>query len=253
MVSIANHMISMLKFVLLSATVALGIPACAQPVVDTRSLLKEMVSYEAMAKWPQPAYIEKQASSYDRASVAPGKTGWFANADASQYIRADTINKRIEHVMLDAVGPGAVVRFWLTTFKRHGILRVYLDNQPDPVLTVPAYDLMKSGLAAGPALLMPHSSYEAKEKGGSTLYLPIPFARHCKITWQDQDTDNQPRYYQINYRCYPKTCVVHTFSLAQLNILKSLIAEVNHNLVDEDTVIAGMHSACTGTIGAELS
>src|ERR1700754_4688521 len=77
----------------------------AQSVVDTRSLLKELISYDAAAKWPQPTYTEKQASSYDRASIAPGKPGWFANADASQYIRTDTINSRIEKVMFDADGP----------------------------------------------------------------------------------------------------------------------------------------------------
>src|ERR1700754_847483 len=73
----------------------------AQTVVDMRSLLTELVSYDAAAKWPQPAYTEKQASSYDRASVAPGKPGWFANADASQYIRTDTLSGRIEKVMFD--------------------------------------------------------------------------------------------------------------------------------------------------------
>jgi hypothetical protein len=220
----------------------------AQSVVDTRSLLNELVSYEAAAKWPQPAYSEKQASSYDRASIAPGKPGWFANADASQYIRTDTINGRIEKVMFDANGPAAIVRFWLTTFKRHGNLRIYLDNNPTPALTIPTCDLMKSGLDVGPALLTPHSSYETKEKGGSTLYLPIPFAKHCKITFEDQDTDNQPRYYQVNYRKYVKGTTVHTFSLAQLSRLKGLIEEVNHKLLNPDTVLAGSHILHTATI-----
>jgi len=222
----------------------------AQSVVDTRSLLKEIISYDAVAKWPQPEYTEKQASSYDRASIAPGKPGWFANGDASQYIRTDTVAGRVEKVMLDADGPGAVVRFWLTTFKRHGNLRIYLDGQKSPILTIPAYDLMKSGLNVGPALLAPHSSYEPKEKGGSTLCLPIPFAKHCKITWEDHDTDNQPRYYQINYRKYSKDCKVQTFSLAELGTLKNLIAKVNQKLLNPDTVMAGQHISAVGTIKA---
>lgn len=218
----------------------------AQTVVDIRSLLKELISYDAAAKWPQPEYVEKQASSYDRASVAPGKPGWFANADASQYIRTDTINGRLEKVMLDADGPGAIVRFWLITFKRHGNLRIYLDNSPKAILTIPAYDLLKSGLDAGPALLMAHSSYEPKEKGGSDLYLPIPFARHCKITWEDEDTDNQPRYYQINYRKYSKESVVRTFTFAQMNAAKGLIAAVNHALLNPDTTITGRYYSAKG-------
>lgn len=207
----------------------------AQPVVDMRSLLREMVDYNAMAKWPQHEYAEKQASSYDRKSIAPGKPGWFANGDASQYIRTETNGGRTEHVMMDADGPGAVVRFWLTTFKRNGTLRVYFDNQTEPTVTIPAYDLMQSGLGIGQPLLQPHSSYEPKEKGGSTLYLPMPFARHCKITFEDKDTDNQPRYYQVNYRIYNKDCKVKTFMLDEVAASKALIDSVNEKLTHPGT------------------
>src|ERR1700761_8586893 len=134
----------------------------ARPV-DARSLLEEMISYETMAQWPDPVYVEKQASSYDRASVSPATPGWFANADASQYLRTDTISDHLEHVMLDTDGPGAIVRFWLTTFNRHGNLRIYLDGSREPTITIPAYDLMKSALPVGPVLLAPHSSYEPIE------------------------------------------------------------------------------------------
>ena len=105
---------------------------------DTRSLLRELADYDQMARWPSPAYVEKQASSYDRKSIRPNQPGWFANADASQYIRTEQTQGRNENVMLDADGPGAIVRFWLTTFKRHGNLRIYVDNQDTPILTIPA-------------------------------------------------------------------------------------------------------------------
>lgn len=212
----------------------------AQKVIGMRSLLREMVDYGTMARWPSPAYTEKQASSYDRKSVSPNQPGWFANADFSQYIRTETNSGRKEMVMMDADGPGAIVRFWLTTFKRHGNLRIYFDNHPEPALTIPAYDLMKSGLDVGPALLAPHSSYEPKEKGGSTLYLPLPYAKHCKVTWEDLDTTKEPRYYQINYRTYPKGTRVETFSLAQVGKLKPLIDSVNSKLLKPDTAMIGM-------------
>ena len=34
-----------------------------------------------LAEYPDPPYVTKQFSSYDRASEAPGKESWFANAD----------------------------------------------------------------------------------------------------------------------------------------------------------------------------
>src|SRR4051794_7481118 len=98
-----------------------------QPVT-LHSLLTEMTDFDAVAKWPAPAYILKQASSYDRNSVSPDKPGWFANGDSNQYIRKENNDGRAEYVMMDADGPGAIVRFWLTTVVKPGMLRFYFDN-----------------------------------------------------------------------------------------------------------------------------
>jgi hypothetical protein len=229
----------MFKNIIICLLCFLSAPCFAQQVVDVDMLLHEMISYKAVASWPHPFYKEHQASSYDRKSVSPDKPGWFANADASQYIRTDDIAGRKENVMLDTDGPGAVVRFWLTTFKRNGILRIYFDNNANPEIIIPAYDLMQSNLKVGPALLAPHSSYEPKQKGGSTLYLPMPFAKHCKITWEDKDTSSQPRYYQINYRKYMAGTVVKTFTLKQLKNIGPLLNEVNDKLLHPDTLAVG--------------
>jgi len=206
------------------------IPCIAQ-VISLKFLLNEMTKFESVARWSQPPYILKQASSYDRHSVSPDKPEWFANADASQYMGSEIRNGHTENVMLDVDGPGAIVRFWLTTFKRNGILRIYFDGQLQPAIEIPAYDLMKGHFDLGKALLNPHSSYEPTEKGGSTLYLPMPYSKHCKITFEDNDVaDKQPRYYQINYRTYPVNTKVETFSLEQLTSLRSLADETDKKL-----------------------
>src|SRR6202012_298341 len=96
----------------------------------------------------EPEFTFKQASSYDRAEVAPDKPGWFANNDQNQFIRTETNQDRCEKVMLDTDGPGTLVRFWLTTNKnKKGTLRIYLDGAAKPVLTFPAYDLLSGDLA----------------------------------------------------------------------------------------------------------
>lgn len=226
------------------------LPLCtfAQKTVNLKSLLQDMTDFDAVAKWPGPVYKEMQTSSYDRKSISPGKPGWFANDDRSQYIREDVVDGRKEIVMLDVDGPGAIVRFWLTTFKRNGNIRIYFDGQTTPELTIPAYDLMQSGLDLGKALLQPHSSYEPKEKGGNTLYLPMPYAKHCKITFEDLDKDFQPRYYQVNYRSYPAGTDVETFKLSQVTELKDLINTTNNQLLNPDSkTIAGF-----GTVRAAL-
>ncbi|MCQ6960756.1 glycoside hydrolase family 172 protein [Mucilaginibacter aquariorum] len=203
----------------------------AQAPVTVAGLLNEMTDPDAVAKWPSHAYFLKQASSYDRKSVAPGLPGWCANADQAQYIRTEETEGRKELVMMDADGPGVVVRFWLTTFKRNGTIRIYFDGQKVPEILIPAYDLMQSGLPLGKGLLNPHSSYQPLEKGGNTLYLPLPFAKHCKVTFEDKDIEpKQPRYYQINYRLYEEGTKVLSFTKAQLKPLTGLLSKVENSL-----------------------
>jgi hypothetical protein len=219
-----------------------------QSVVTLKSLLTEMTDFESVARWPQIPYTTKQASSYDRRSISPDKPGWFGNDDYSQYIRLEKVDGHKEQVMMDADGPGAIVRFWLTTFRRNGKLRIYFDGATKPEIIIPGYDLMQIGLSLGSALLEAHSSYEAKEKGGSTLYLPLPYAKHCKITWEDNDPDNQPRYYQVNYRTYNPGTKVRTFTIRQVKGAKGLTDFVNRKLLNPGSNETGKHVKLEGII-----
>jgi hypothetical protein len=58
-----------------------GSTAHAAGKVTLESLLRQMTDLSLLAEFPDPPYVAKQFSSYDRASEAPGKESWFANAD----------------------------------------------------------------------------------------------------------------------------------------------------------------------------
>lgn len=211
------------------AVAVLGIVA-ARAEITLGSLLDEMVDADRLARWPDPAYTCRQASSYDRATVAPDQPGWFANSDQNQFIRTETIRGRTEKVMLDADGPGCLVRFWLTTDRnKRGWLRIYLDGAAEPTLTFPAYDLLSGELGVGEPLAQPHPGYHPDSNGGNNLYLPIPYARHCKVTWEE--AGESARYYQINYRTYAAGTVVRSFTRAQLEAARPRIAAVNRLLL----------------------
>lgn len=218
----------------------LTLPGVGQQPVSLHSLLIEMTDFESVAKWPIPAYTLKQASSYDRRSVSPDKPGWFANEDFNQFIREEKKHNHSEYVMMDADGPGAIVRFWLTTVVKPGILRFYFDNEEKPSIEISGFDLLKAGFNLGPALLNPHSSYEPKGKGGNTMYLPLPYQKHCKVTWQYVDTTamKTAHYYQINYRTYIPGTKVKTFKISDLLTEKATIdkteAALWHPVVKEN-------------------
>ncbi|HWV70562.1 MAG TPA: glycoside hydrolase family 172 protein [Pseudosphingobacterium sp.] len=182
--------------------------------VSLEKLLDEMVSVEEQARLPDPYYAGKQVSSYDRSSVSPDSTHWFANADGFGIERIDTVDGRLEKVLFDEQGPGAITRIWITTIDKRGTWRFYFDGQKEPGWTMPAYDLMKFGLSSlGKGLLQAHTSYTPDGKGGNTLFLPIPYSKSCKVTFEDlKGLEPTPKYYQINYRKYAEGTKVETFS-----------------------------------------
>ena len=189
-----------------------------QEPITLESLLNEMVSMEEMARFPDPFYTCHQASSYDRRTVSPDSLNWFGNNDGyngGNFDRIDTINGRIEKVMLDHQGPGVITRMWITSLDQRPVIRFYFDGANEAGFTIPAYDLTQIGIAgAGRGLAMPHTSYSKGTVGGSTSYFPVPYAKSCKITVEiPAEINKNPRYYQINYRSYEKGTQVETFSI----------------------------------------
>jgi hypothetical protein len=148
----------------------------------------------------------------------------------NQFIRTEENQGRKERVMLDAAGPGCIVRFWLTTdTNKKGTLRVYLDGGTEPGLAFPGYDLLSGDLKIGPPLVQPHPGYRPDGGGGNTLYLPIPYAKHCKITCEEAGQGS--RYYQINYRTYAPGTAVQTFTRAALEAARPAVELVNKALL----------------------
>ncbi|MFA6084283.1 glycoside hydrolase family 172 protein [Mucilaginibacter sp.] len=221
----------------------------AQPKVTLTTLLKELTDPASVARLPNPSYVLKQVSSYDRHSVSSGQPGWFANEDHTNFLRTETIDGRKEYVMMDENGPGAIVRFWETTFKRPGTLRIYFDHEKTTRVVIPGYDLMKFPFPLGKGLLAPHSSYEAVAKGGSTLYLPLPYNKHCKVTWEDPEQNiTEKRYYQINFRRYKPGTDVETFSAQLFESNKKLIVNTDAILLNPPLNDAGKNKTSILTV-----
>jgi len=68
------------------------------PAISFRTLLEELTDRSAIAQWPSPEFRSLQASSYNRASVAPDQPGWFADSDGVSWIREEMNNGKKEYV-----------------------------------------------------------------------------------------------------------------------------------------------------------
>jgi hypothetical protein len=224
--------------------------AACRAVITLESLLQEMVDRDALARWPNPPYTCRQASSWDRGSVAPDKPGWFANMDTGQYLRTETNHGRAESVMMDARGPGCIVRWWAggTTPQMGppGTIRIYLDGADTPAFEGQMDTLVNPDWLVGPPL-------GAIRCIGRNLYLPIPYAKHCKVTYDRPPLDEMGNagnrhWYVINYRTYPPGTAVRSFTLDDLKQAKPTLDRVSQRLLtpaneplDNATWIAPQH------------
>lgn len=203
--------------------------------VTLGSLLKEMTSRETLARWPENEFNLKQMSSYDRMSISPDRPGWFANFDLSTFLRVDSVKGRREFVMFDQSGPGAVVRFWMTFAGIHpgeGTMRVYIDNSEEPVVQGSPFDILSGGMLAPEPLSASVSKDYRYDRRGHNLYLPIPYAKRCIITYEsvnvkesDAGFGGENVYYNINYREYLPDIKVVSFSKEQLKLYSKQIKE----------------------------
>lgn len=224
---------------------------CTGDKVTMNTLLREMTSRENLTYFPSKAYNLRQFSSYNRESVSPGKPGWFANNDMSHFLRVEKNSGRREFVLLDAEGPGAIVRWWMTFYKaQNGILRVYLDNDTTPVIRGTPAEVLRGSLIAGPPLAVAvQEGAPPGEEGRDydhNFYVPLPFAEHCKITYEcdslilryENEGIKVPQgywwpdvFYNIGYRAYAKDVRVESLSKNALEKARPLLDEAGASLM----------------------
>jgi hypothetical protein len=179
--------------------------------VTLRGLLSEMRDPAAAARLPEPDYECLQASSYNRASTnrnQPDRSdhGWFADSDGLGFIRTETREGRTEWVLMEHNGPGCLTKLWTPFFyydfgNRLGPnVRVYLDGAATPVIDESLVKLVRGEGTFAPPLATPTA------RAGDS-YVPIPFARSCKVT-----LTGKAFYNLINYRAYPPGTEVETFT-----------------------------------------
>jgi len=240
------------------------VAAADGPAVTIESLLGEMIDRDALARWPVAAYTCKQASSYDRARTGPDdpKT-WFSNRDYDYFIRIEEKAGRKEYVIMDETGPGCITRWWIPLEQYESInhrVRIYLDGKDKPAIDAKYYPLL-SGLdfVKPPLAFIASDEKDAPSQIGlppgqkqmaADLYLPIPFARGCKIT-----LDRLPFYYNINYRKYNPGTAVKSFTMADYVAASAALHQVAHALNNPENATGGSESVTEGTVepGAELA
>lgn len=214
-----------ITLLLLAGITAAQAFAAQPPRISEATLLREMTDRDQLARLPEQTYTTRQFSSYDRSSISPEKPGWFGNDDWSMFLRSEQVDGRTEHVLLDADGPGAIVRFWMTFAGKdcgQGMLRVYIDNAAEPVLEATAFEILSGTHVAPEPFAGSVSQLMRHDRRGHNLYYPIPYDRHCKVTYESPNvyagTDPEKRkgtenvYYNIECRTYTEPVEVVSYT-----------------------------------------
>ncbi|WP_165223690.1 DUF2961 domain-containing protein [Aquisphaera insulae] len=173
-----------------------GVLAQAEVPLSYSAVLHQLTDLDRLARL-QEGCKAGLSSSWDRGS----RERWGANGDASQYLRIEPDG---EAVMMDVDGPGVVYRIW--SANPIGKIRIYLDGA-----TSPSYEWDFPDLFDGktPPFVRPLVYRRDRAQSASDCYLPIPFAKHLKITADKKHS----QYYQFNYLLYPKGRSVASFHL----------------------------------------
>lgn len=171
--------------------------------VSIQTLLVEMSDRSALARWPEHAWVHGHRSSTDRPVDSPKSPGWHANNDAGHYAGMTRRGGRPAYLLLDREGPGVITRIWSANPGRAGMISVFVDGEPEPVI-YERMDLLLSGRGTFPP---PFAGVRGR---GATAYLPIPYAKNIRITI-DESPDSGV-YYGIDYRTYPEDVQIQSYS-----------------------------------------
>lgn len=179
------------------------------PAVCVGAAESPAIGFEALTAFDQlpllvdwPAY---QDSSYSRE---------HQNADSGNFIRVEEDG---EKVMVDTDGPGVIYRIWstgITGLHLSPKTRVwfYFDGEEKPSLDLAASELFGDRGAKWPFVQPLARTFESGrgdlEGPASICYVPIPFAKHIKIT------TNNLAFYHVNYIKYPPGTAVESFTMA---------------------------------------
>ena len=200
---------SMRTFFAVLATGISVLSAAQENLVDLKRLLPQMTDLTFVTRRPSPSFSAAQASSYDRNAKTPGNEMWFANGDAGKFLREEAKAGRIEYVMADLQGPGAVTRIW--SANPNGVIRFYFDGETEARFAWKMAELLGGKI---PPLADPLSYFSSR---GANLYFPIPYAKALKVTVDNSLGDGvKGLYYHVGYRTYAPTANVVSLTAKDL-------------------------------------
>jgi hypothetical protein len=132
-----------------------------------------------------------------------------SNSDNGAYVERDAEGR---YVLMEAEGPGAVTRIWMTGPQGNGPqgdpgafgrIQLFFDGEQTPRIDQPVRDFFAGRTAP---FLAPFCGDYTVSGGGNFCNLRIPYARSIRVV-----TTGAPAYYDLGYETYPAGTPVSSF------------------------------------------
>ncbi|WCL55571.1 glycoside hydrolase family 172 protein [Gimibacter soli] len=151
-----------------------------------------------------PTHLQSRSICFENITGAKGEGGKAASplgigrkgAPARHLFPGETI----ELAAID--GPGMIRHIWMTCHPkiellRGVVLRFYWNGQTHPSIETPVGDFF--GFAHGKTPAFQSAAHSVGEKVGMNAWIPMPFAKHARVTITNEGDVRMPLFYQIDY------------------------------------------------------
>lgn len=237
-----------LKLFLPVLCIVLSLNSCERKrnIVTQGSLFEEMVCFSRLSSAGGMNYRAVQYSSYDRRSVSPGDSTWFANEDGfggepvpgfEEVLAAPDSSGTGTYLICDIRGPGVIQRLWTAGIS--GVIRVFLDSPAKLLYEGSAEDFFRKPIEilTGDDELKKYS--EAFYQFDAS-YFPIPFSNGLRMEWTGNISDIH--FYHVGLRLYDSHQDVESFSRENFVKYRTEMIRTDSLLRNPDHLpVAGSH------------
>jgi hypothetical protein len=185
--------------------------------VSDLKTLAEPVDSSATAKMFSSCFSSNKVSlSY----LAPQIIG---DVDYGSFPEVTEGKDGVSAVLAEFNGPGVIT--WIWSANPVGTLKLYVDDDKHPVLSMPFTEFL------GGRFLPVRWPFSAETARGYNLHFPIVHAKYCKlIVTAPRRSDLSQLYYQVAQQSLPTEVEIHSFDVAAINQQSDLLGEFGRRL-----------------------
>jgi hypothetical protein len=195
--------------------------------ISCLSLLAEASDLSTLAQSVNPAIKAKMFSSAADpnkvmlANLAPEVIG---DIDYGFFTKIDTNKDGVNATLAEFNGPGVVT--WVWSANPVGILKLYIDGQDQPALSMPFVNFIEG------RFLPVREPFGTVTSLGYNLNFPIIHAKYCKLVITvPRLIDLAQLYYQVSWQSLPSDAVIHPFDIASIQNEAGAIKKIGERLL----------------------